>query len=151
MSTQNTGDPLGIDLSRFDQEFAKAGAAEEDYYSDIPDGAYEGVIEDAHVTETVSTGRPVVLWTLRITGPQALNRVLHRNLVITEKTLAWLKDDLSKCGLALEKISDLPRRIGELNGRAVSFDKKTKDGRMNLYFRWNKRKSEEIADDNLPF
>ena len=51
----------------------------------------------------------------------------------------------------MEKISDLPRRIGELNGRAVSFDKKTKDGRMNIYFRWNKHKSEEIADDNLPF
>jgi hypothetical protein len=151
MSTQNAGDPLLIDLSRFDREYAKAGAAEDDYYDDIPDGTYEGVIEDAHLTETVSTGRPVVLWTLRITGPQALNRVVHRNRVITEKTLTWLKEDLSKCGLALEKISDLPHRIGELNGRPVSFDKKTKDGRMNIYFRWNSRKSEAVADDGLPF
>jgi hypothetical protein len=77
--------------------------------------------------------------------------VVQKNRVVTEKTIPWLKEDLEKCGLVLSKFSQLPARIGEMTGRAVLFEKKTKDGRGNIYFRWNTRKQTEVLDDDLPF
>ena len=153
MPAYDAADTAAIDLSQFDEEYARAvPAAPDDYRSDLPDGTYNAVIEEARLSETASSGRPIVIWTLRIEGPQAINRIVHRNRVITEKTLLWLKEDLEKCGLVLQKFSELPERIGEIKGRPVSFEKRTKDGRENIYFRWRNRKPPaEILDDDLPF
>jgi hypothetical protein len=140
-----------IDLSQYNDAFAKAPTGPGDYYSDIPDGHYDAVIEEARLTETTSTGRPVVIWSLRITGPQAADRMLFKNRVITDRTLSWLKEDLEKCGLQLGKLSDLPARIATLNGKHVSIEKKSRDGRSEVYFRWSRPQPETLTDDELPF
>ena len=101
------------DLARFDAEWTKTPVQSEDLYSDIPDGSYDAVIEGARVTETTSSARPVVIWKLRIHGPQAVNRVVTKNRVITDNTLGYLREDLEKCGLQISRLSELPARLGE--------------------------------------
>ncbi len=143
--------PAG-DLARFDDEWTKTSVSAEDMYADIPDGSYDAVIEEARVTETSSTGRPVVVWKLRIQGPQAVDRVVTKNRVITENTLAYLREDLEKCRLQVSRLSDLPARLLELADRPIGIDKRTKDGRTNFYFRWaSSRTGQNTLSDDTPF
>jgi hypothetical protein len=141
------------DLSQFDEAWKKSAVTNDDHYSDIPDGRYEALIEEARLTTTASTGKPMVVWTLRIQGPVAANRTLPKTRVITDNTVAWLKEDLRKCGLDLERLSELPRRIHETEGLTMPIDKRTKDGRMNVYFCWPERRqaAAPAGDDILPF
>lgn len=139
------------DLARFDDDWAKTSVSPEETYGDIPDGIYDAVIEEARLTETSSSARPVVIWKLRIQGPQAVNRVLTKNRVITENTLGYLKEDLEKCGLRVTRLSELPARLGELVNRPIGIDKRTKDGRTNLFFRWVSNRSSAVTLDDVPF
>jgi hypothetical protein len=129
------------DLARFDIEWAKTPVSSEELYSDIPDGSYDAVIEEARLTETVSTGRPMVIWKLRIQGPQAVNRLVTKCRVVTENTLAYLREDLEKCQLQIARLSELPARLGELVDRPIGLEKRTKDGKANFYFRWGSSRS----------
>ena len=140
------------DLARFDDEWTKTAVSSDEMYSDIPDGSYDAVIEDARVTETTSTGRPIVIWKLRIQGSQAANRVVTKNRVITENTLGYLREDLEKCRLQVSRLSELPARLGELVDRPVGLEKRTKDGKTNFYFRWgHNRTSQNGLSDDVPF
>ncbi|MGB7761182.1 MAG: hypothetical protein WBL61_15225 [Bryobacteraceae bacterium] len=140
------------DLARFDEEWTKTAVPADDFYQDIPDGTYDAVIEDAQLSETVSTGRPVVIWKLRIRGPQAINRVVTKNRVITENTLPYLREDLEKCGLAVSRLSELPARLRELVDRPIGIAKRTKDGHANFYFqRASNRTGQSGPIDDIPF
>jgi hypothetical protein len=151
MPIHDTPDTAAADLHQFDEAWTKAPVSIDDHYADIPDGNYEALIEEARVTTTASTGRPMVVWTLRIQGPVAANRTLPKTRVVTDNTVTWLKEDLRKCGLNLERLSELPQRIHEIEGQVLPVEKRTKDGRMNVYFRWRDRRQAPPADDELPF
>jgi hypothetical protein len=104
-------------LARFNDQWAKTPVGPEDMYSDIPDGTYDAVIEDAHLTETVSTGRPMVIWKLRIQGPQAVNRLVTKNRVITENTLGIPPRRIwTSAGCRCHDLSELPARLGRTGG-----------------------------------
>jgi hypothetical protein len=154
MALPAQSDPTVGDLARFDEDWTKAAAPSDGSHPDVPDGIYDAVIEDAQLTETASTGRPIVVWKLRIRGPQAVDRVVTKNRVITENTLQYLREDLDKCRLAVARLSELPARLGELVGRPIGIEKRTKDGRSNIYFRWqqaNRTDQGIITDDDVPF
>ena len=151
MSLPIDGDARAVDLARFDDDWAKTSAPAEEMYSDIPDGSYDAIIEGARVTGTSASARPVVIWKLRIQGPQAVNRVVTKNRVITENTLGYLREDLEKCGLQVASLSELPTRLGELVDRPVVLDKRTKDGRTNFYFRWESNRTSRNGPDDVPF
>jgi hypothetical protein len=151
MSLPIDSDAPAADLTRFDDEWAKTSVSADEMYSDIPDGSYDAVIEGARVTETTSTARPMVIWKLRIRGPQAVNRVVTKNRVITENTLGYLREDLEKCGLQVSRLSELPDRLGELSDRPVGLDKRTKDGRANFYFRWGSNRTGQNSPEDVPF
>jgi hypothetical protein len=149
--TAQSDPPVG-DLARLDEEWTKTTVPSDDLNPDIPDGTYDAVIEEAHLTETVSTGRPVVVWKLRIRGPQAANRVVTKNRVITENTLQYLREDLEKCRLAVSRLSELPARLSELVDRPIGIEKRTKDGRANIYFRWQPNRTDQSGlSDDVPF
>jgi len=145
-------DPLVGDLARFDEEWTKTIASGDDLYPDVPDGIYDAVIEEARLTETAATSRPVVVWRLRIRGPQAVDRVVTKNRVITENTLPYLKEDLEKCRLKVSRLSELPARLSELADHPIGIEKRTKDGRVNIFFRWeaNRTGQPEVGYD-IPF
>jgi hypothetical protein len=147
----DTGAP-SADLARFDEEWTKTAVPANELYSDIPDGTYDAIIEDVRVTETASSGRPMVTWKLRIQGPQAANRVVTKSRVITENTLAYLKEELEKCRLQVSRLSELRARVGELVNRPIGVEKRTKDGRVNFYFRWvSKGAGQDGVIDDMPF
>jgi hypothetical protein len=100
---------------------------------------------------TASTGRPVVIWKLRIKGPQAVNRVVTRYQVITENTLAFLKEDLEKCRIQVPRLSELPAHLAGLLDHPIGVEKRTKDGRANFFFRWESNRTGQIGPDDIPF
>jgi hypothetical protein len=152
MALPSGSDASAGGLARFDDEWAKTSVSPDDMYADIPDGSYEAIIEDARISETISTGRPIVIWKLRIQGPQAVNRVVTQNRVITENTIGHLREDLEKCRLQISRLSELPSRLGELVDRPVRIEKRTKDGKTNFYFRWgSNRTSQNGLSDGVPF
>lgn len=151
MALQNENSAPVADLARFDNEWTKTSTSLDELYSDIPDGTYDAVIEDARVSETTSTGRPVVIWKLRIKGPQAVNRVVTKSRVVTENTLAYLKEDLEKCRIQVSRLSELPDHLAGLVDHPIGIAKRTKDGRVNFYFRWESNRNGQIGLDDIPF
>jgi hypothetical protein len=142
-----------LDLAQFDDDFAEA-PVEEREFEDIPDGKYQVNVEKVELTRAQSSGNPMLKWTLKILGPRFAGRLLWRNSVMASKeNLKWLKTDLHTCGLDIEKLSDLPARLGDLLDVKLEVTKRTKGESENIYF--NRRiVVEDLApeDDSLaPF
>jgi len=142
-----------LDLAQFDDDFAEA-PVEEREFEDIPDGKYQVNVEKVELTRAQSSGNPMLKWTLKILGPRFAGRLLWRNSVMASKeNLKWLKTDLHTCGLDIEKLSDLPARLGDLLDVKLEVTKRTKGENENIYL--NRRiVVEDLApeDDSLaPF
>jgi len=142
-----------LDLAQFDDDFAEA-PVEEREFEDIPDGKYQVNVEKVELTRAQSSGNPMLKWTLKILGPRFAGRLLWRNSVMASKeNLKWLKTDLHTCGIEVEKLSDLPARLGDLLDVKLEVTKRTKGENENIYF--NRRiVVEDLApeDDSLaPF
>ena len=88
-----------IDLSQFDGGFRNEQVDTRADFDSVPDGKYQVNVEKVELTETHTSGNPMLKWTLRIIAPQQVNRLMWRNSVITAKTLKFLKTDLHVCGL----------------------------------------------------
>lgn len=112
---------LAADLSRFDALYNAAsvstGAAPR--IDDIPNGEYEAEIDQVRITTA-----PALIWRFRITSGSFAGRLLIKCRPITEKTIPWIKEDLTKCGLRLSLFSELPMRVEDLARRKVSILKK---------------------------
>jgi len=143
-----------LDLAQFDDDFAEA-PVEEREFEDIPDGKYQVNVDKVELTRAQSSGNPMLKWTLKILGPRFAGRLLWRNSVMASKeNLKWLKTDLHTCGLEIEKLSELPSRLGDLLDVKLEVTKRTKGESENIYF--NRRIVVEdlagIEDDSLaPF
>jgi hypothetical protein len=124
-----------IDLARFDEAFQRARLKEgENGQEIIPDGYYETIVEEVRLTRTARTGNPMVVWRLRIMSGEFHPRTLSKVRVITDKTLQFLKDDLERCGVHLERLSDLSLHLDEMFGLKINVMKKTKDQWTDIYF-----------------
>ena len=139
MNSQYSDTDPGIDLSIYDEEYAQASTpfSPQDAPADeIPDGLYEADIEDVHLTRTATTGNPMILWRLHIRGPQCEGRAVTKVRVITSKTLGFLKRDLERLDLHLERLSELPARTAEMLERNVRIFKRTNPQRRwtEIYF-----------------
>jgi len=123
-----------VDLSRFDETYSRAephrpGQAEDP--DELPDGIYEARVEDVSLRRTATTGNPMVLWKLRITGPTNAGAAVTKVRVITEKTLSFLREDLERLGLALGRLSELQSRLDDMIDQEVTIFKK-----RNVERRW---------------
>lgn len=155
--TENLLDNTPIDLSEFDEAFNRVPSSNfEDYYADVPDGSYDAEIRDAHLGRT-RTAKPMLVWRMALVSAPDLRKTVTKTRVITENTMPWLKEDLLKCGLALSRLSDLSQRVGEMEGRLVRLEKKTINGKAELYFRWPERTATTggdtapLEDADIPF
>jgi len=73
-------------------------------------------------------------WTLRVlNGPYEGRCLFRHNMIITPENMKWLKTDLHRCGLEIEKLSDLPRNLERLLDVALSVTKRTRDENENVY------------------
>ena len=135
-ATRNPGedDVPAVDLSRFDADFADAPVEEKEFES-IPDGKYQVKVDKVEITTARTSGNPMLKWTLRVLAPRCRGRLLWRNNVMaTRENIRWLKNDLHVCGLELQKLSDLPARLGELLDVALEVTKRTKGDNEIVYF-----------------
>jgi len=121
-----------IDLSEFDEAFAKAEA--QDMTTEVPDGRYQALIERVSTKQTKETKRPMIVWQLKILGPTHRNRKLWRNNVVTADTVAMIKRDLLLCGVKIDRLSDLVFHIQELQGTGLEIQVKTNGAFQNIYF-----------------
>jgi len=137
----------GMDLSQLDDAFQRARLREGDAREDVPDGYYDTVVSDVRLSRTPRTGNPMLSWNLSIVSEDFEGRVLFNGRAITEKTLAFLKDDLERCGLHLGRLSELPAHLAELAGLKINVLKKTKEQWTDIYF----VKVEREEPDDLPF
>lgn len=129
--TNGIGD---IDLTQFDDDFAEA-EVEEREFDDVPDGKYQVKVDKVELTKAQSSGNLMLKWTLKILGPRCEGRLLWRNSVIASKeNIKWLKTDLHTCGLDIEKLSELPERLGDLLDVTLEISKRTKGESENIYF-----------------
>lgn len=144
-------DDDAVDLRQFDEAYASTiPPAPDEPAAEIPDGFYETIIEDVTLSRTPRSGNPMVSWRLHIQGPTHSGRRIHKKSIITERTLTFLKEDLGRCGIELERLSDLSARLAEMRGIEMRVMKRTREGWTNVYFLRKRQESEQL-DDNLPF
>lgn len=113
-----------VDLTRFDEDYSRI-ALESDGWDTVPDGYYQTRVEDVRLATTQTTGNPMLIWRLRITGPAHAGSVLTKTRIITSKTLSQVKRDLSYFGVNLERFSELPDHLDGMVDREASVYKKT--------------------------
>lgn len=88
-------------------------------------------------------------------GPSAFaakahsDRLLRKVRPISERTIAWVKEDLIKCDLKLDVFSDLSNRIEELRGACVPV-LKCGDNDFGVHIQWPK-KTQSQAGEEIPF
>lgn len=144
-------DEEAVDLKQFDEAYSRTPLpGPEEPASEIPDGFYETIVEDVTISRTPRSGNPMVSWRLLIQGPSHSGRRIHKKSIVTERTLSFLKEDLLRCGVELERLSDLGARLNDMRGIEMRVMKRTRDGWTNVYFLRKRQESEEL-DDNLPF
>ena len=119
-------------LQRYQEVFEDAEIVE-----GVPDGRYDVNIEKGELVES-RNGSPMLKLTLRIIGPDYEGQLLWRYcLLATPDNVRWLKRDLHRCGLDLERLTDLPDRLTDLLDVKLEVVKKTKGEYSNIYI--NKR------------
>lgn len=153
MNTKAVTDHPPVDLREFDDDFCRAESrapSAESGYEEVPDGIYEANVEDVTLGRTTNTGNPMIVWKLRIQGPNCQGRTLSKVRVITPKTIPFVKEDLDRLDLQLERLSDLNGRLHEMLDRQVRVFKKTNTERRwsDIYFlRARKAPHSEGMDD----
>ena len=151
-----------IDLSEYDAEFQRASsqAPRDSYQEEIPDGFYDARVEDVTLNRVQSSGNPMVIWRLRILGPQHQGRAISKVRIITQKTVGFLKDDLRKLGIEIGSLKELNGRMDEMVDRHIGIMKRTQPDRRwtDIYFVRPRAESaprkgrENIElEDDLPF
>jgi hypothetical protein len=111
---------------------------------DRANGEYATVVEGVTLTNS-STSTPTIAWTFQIRGGSHSGRLLRKVRPITERTIAWVKEDLLKCGLKLDLFSDLSNRIEELRGACVPVLKRG-DSDFGVQIRWPKKTQSSAGD-----
>lgn len=123
----------GPDLTQFDDAFADA-PVEDREFDPIPDGKYQVNVEKVELTTARSSGNHMLKWTLRILAPRFRGRLLWRNNVMASRqNIKWLKNDLHRCGLDLQKLSDLSANLDRLLDVKLEVTKKTRGDNENIY------------------
>lgn len=139
MNTNTASGLPPVDLREFDDDFSRAESRSpvaEPGYEEVPDGVYEASVEDVTLGRTINTGNPMIIWKLRIQGPNCQGRTLSKVRVITPKTISFVKEDLDRLDFHLDRFSDLNGRMHEMLDRPVRVFKKTNAERRwsEIYF-----------------
>jgi hypothetical protein len=118
-----------VDLSKWDKDYQDAEEPSGGDYPDLPDGKYVGRIESVQLKNS-KAGNEMFVTEFVIAGGEHDGRKLWKhNVLITSENVKYLKADLIRCGLQLDKLSDLKLRLKELLDRHVKLTLKTKAGK----------------------
>jgi len=147
-----------IDLSDRDKAFDEADP-ETSSFEPLPDGTYQVKVDAVELVRAKTTGNRMLKWTLKVISYPHEGRLIWKYNGFEDEKLGWLKGDLGICGLTLDRLSELPRRLRELLDipLEVRVRNTTKNGQdySNCYF--NKRiqfNGEDVPppkDEDAPF
>jgi len=122
-----------IDLSQFDAEYRRQLNNPDNQFGEIPDGRYHVLVENVELTNSRTSGLPMMKWRLRVIGPTHANRLLWKNSAITDKSMPFVTQDLSVCQLQLDRFADLEHRLTDLIDLHLEVQKYTgQNGRDNI-------------------
>ncbi len=144
-----------VDLRFFDEMYQNEVVTEQETWNAIPDGRYEVRVDKVELTQSKSSGNPMLKWTLRIMGATFHNRLLWKYRAITENTLEYVKDDLFVCGLNLPQFSSLPSHLASLQGLELEISKISRGDDSNILFKRRLGSVQQgdggVCDDDIPF
>lgn len=120
-------------LSEMDDVWKDTEPAAGGDFDNLPDGDYQVLVDRAEIRES-QKGNLMLEWTMKVTGPTHERRLVwRRNMLMSDKNIAFLKRDLATCGVALEKLSDLPAQLDELLDLRLAIALKTKGEFQEVY------------------
>ena len=144
------------ELTEFDSMWPDIDPDKE--YKDVPDGIYQVRIDKCYMTRTKTTGKPMLKWELVVLAGEYVNRVIYWNNVLGSKNnIKYLKGNLIKCGMELDKVSDLPDRTGELLDKWIMIKKKKTGEYTNCYIQGLISPDDDLddtgtdTDEDIPF
>ncbi|MFN9085509.1 MAG: DUF669 domain-containing protein [Acidobacteriota bacterium] len=144
-----------VDLRPYDEAYANEVVSEQEPWNSIPDGRYEVRVDRVELTQSKSSGNPMLKWTLRILGATFQNRLLWKYRAITENTLKYVKQDLCVCGLELPQFSALPSHLSALAGLELEITKISRGEDSNIIFNRRLGSVDQgdggVCDDDIPF
>jgi len=129
----NEGFDFTSELDSMDEQYQNAPEDAGSTYEDVPDGKYQVRIQDAELTRSKTSNAPMIKMKLRIEGPSHINRLLWRNSVIAADKLEWIKKDLTRLGLKLGKLSELPNVLSSVKGVLIEVTVKKNGDFQNIY------------------
>ena len=150
------------ELSRLDDAFQQATVQERAIYDpNLPDGYYEAEIEDVNLGRTTRTNNPMLTWRLRVVAGPHKGTSLVKTRVITEKTVRFLREDLQRLGISINRVSELPEHLEEMQDKQINIYKRAnQEWGAQVYFVRNVAAGAAAANgggfakhdlDDLPF
>ena len=120
-----------IDLSSFDADFAAAEAPD---FEELPDGKYQVKIDKAVLTQTRSSGEPMIRWELVVISGEQEGRRIFKNAVFTQTALPFIKADLKRLEIEVASLKELPARLPDVLDKTLEVTIKTNGDHHNCYF-----------------
>ena len=130
----NYNEQESVDLAQWEGVYGEHEVKDSDNFDSLPDGKYQVEVAAVELTISKSGGNPMLAWELSVLGPRYIGRKIWRNnMIMSAENIRWLKQDLWKCGLELEKLSDLKKRLNELLDIRLEVTLKTKKNIQNVF------------------
>jgi len=111
------------------------GAEPRSFGAPLPDGQYEGIIENAIIEES-RNGRLQARWDLLVTEGDCEGRQIRKyNGLETKDNLAWFKGDLETLDLTVpDDFTDIGDTLEEACGMGIRFQVRSRDEFTNIDF-----------------
>jgi len=140
---------MTVDLSHLEDDYTAAEAEKAKSFDPLPDGRYIVEVDQAEVT-TSKSGAPMLKWTMRVLqGPHDGRMMWRNNMLASKANLTWLKTDLAKFNMSLDKVNDLNERAKELVDLVLHVTQRTSGQYTNVYID-RMATDEEIAAMSAP-
>jgi len=121
------------DLSVYEAAWAQSAEVPTANTDEVPDAVYHCSVHTVEI-KTSKAGNLMLAWQLKVIGPSHKGRLIFKqNMIVADaQRLAYLRKDLSTCGIDPGKISTLRDRLELLLDREIEVKVETK-GYRNVY------------------
>jgi hypothetical protein len=134
-----------------DLDGAFENAPEPEDMVEIPDGTYVATVSEIGLLRS-QVGVRYLKWKFKIAVGEERGKQITKLNALKTDSMEWVKGDLRKAGVGIQKISELPRVIHDIPGSWVEIHLKTKpdkngEQRQNCYIN---KPFERLTEDAPP-
>ena len=114
-------------LEEYQVAWSEAEVNDGGSFENLPDGKYQVSIEEVRFENAKASGRLQLAWVFNVlSGKSKGRKVFHYRGLDSEESVGWMKNDIHRCGLKVESITDLPDMLPQLLDRVIEITLKTK-------------------------